>query len=63
MEATPAHNAADVETKWGTVHVYESPDGIIIDVWVEDYDEPVYTMGLDHEALDPEHKHPPVGRA
>lgn len=42
---------ADVETSWGTVHVYESPDGLIIDIWVPECDEPIWTAAWDEDDL------------
>lgn len=43
--------AVDVTNRYGHVHIYESAEGLIIDVWVNGIEEQVFTMAIGWEDL------------
>jgi len=43
-----------VGTRYGSVEVKESSEGLIIDVWAKGYDEVLFSIAIDWDELDPE---------
>lgn len=47
----PDGYVVNVDTEWGTVHIYDSVDGLIVDLYQPGYLRPVWSAAWDEEDL------------